>query len=279
MSDLILDDIGSKLFIMNQITVDRIFSSDNPADNFALYGFYYKTAKWQNSNLAKATDVYVMECLGWGKDRLRRAKESLKEMGLIQIVQMRDENRISGWFVKVNYISSNQKNLEVLSEQTVENYSDNQQVLFPTGVKKTTNIIDNKNNNNLNILNIPKEKSKKEKVKEFSEIDNYEDLFVYWEANKKGSKYKSKFRNMMLEKLKKLSNNDFAYAKEAIEYCVANNYQGFFNGNGLYFSKKGKKNSKEDILARLNRGEVVMYEEGMEVPLECTVYDGQILKW
>ena len=52
MEDIVLDDFSNKLFIINQITVDRIFSSDNPADNFSLYSFYYKTAKWQNMKVS-----------------------------------------------------------------------------------------------------------------------------------------------------------------------------------------------------------------------------------
>jgi len=83
----------------------------------------------------------------------------------------------------------------------------------------------------------------------------------------------------MLAKLKELTKNDFSYAKEAIEYCLANNYQGFYGANGLYYNKSYANKNKNDVLSRLNRGEIVMYEEGMEVPPECTVYEGQILKW
>lgn len=267
MEDVVLEDLSNELFIINQITVDRIFSSDNPADNFSLYSFYYKTAKWQKSTLARATDSYVMDCLKWGKERLKKAKDSLKEMGLIQVIQKRDDNRISGWFIKVNYIPNS------------ISVSDRQEVSLSTCRNKETNNIDNKNNKYLNIFNIPKEKEQKEKVKDFSEINNFEDLFAYWEKNKKGGKYKSSFRDRIFAKLKELTKNDFTYAKEVIEYCLANNYQGFYGANGLYYNKSRISKKPNDILSRLNRGEIVMYEDGMEVPPECTVYEGQILKW
>jgi len=73
------------------------------------------------------------------------------------------------------------------------------------------------------------------------EIKDFETLFKYWEVNKKGGAYKKDSRKRMLDKLKKLTGNDFEYAKEAILHCVDSKYQGFCDGSELYFKKnKGK---------------------------------------
>ena len=56
MNDIKLYDIADDLLILNKITVDRLFQLENCADCIALYVFYYKTAKWQKTNTAKAND-------------------------------------------------------------------------------------------------------------------------------------------------------------------------------------------------------------------------------
>lgn len=73
------DDIADKLFIMNVATVERLFALG--ADEFLLYSFYYKTAKWQKSTEVWANNEYVMKCLGWGLKKVKAVKESLIKNG------------------------------------------------------------------------------------------------------------------------------------------------------------------------------------------------------
>ncbi len=108
MEDLVLTDIADELLIVNKRTIEKLFSLKN-TDCLALYMFYYKTAKWQKTNIVKANDTYVRSCLGWGKSKLSNAKETLKENNLIKIIQRRDGNKITGWYVEVSYIVSEEK--------------------------------------------------------------------------------------------------------------------------------------------------------------------------
>ena len=83
--------------------------------------------------------------------------------------------------------------------------------------------------------NIKKKNKQKEKFS-FSDVFDWISLFTYWEENKKGGRYKNaESRNRMLAKLQELTGNDFELAKKAICHCIDNNYQGFCNGNELYY--------------------------------------------
>lgn len=127
----------------------------------------------------------------------------------------------------------------------------------PKGNKNAQKQADNKNNqiNQINqnnqifqtqqteteteTKNRKKENIKKKKIS-FDDVSDWNDLMIYWEENKRGGKYKSDdSRERMLERLKCLTGNDFNFAKQAICHCIDNGYQGFCNGNELYY--KGKK--------------------------------------
>lgn len=107
-----LKDIADELLILPKLTIDKLFQLENAADCIALYMLYYKTAKWQKTNQPKANDAYVKKCLKWGFERIRNTKQSLKEQGLIDIIQSRKDGKINGWFVKVSYL---------VTEKQVEN--------------------------------------------------------------------------------------------------------------------------------------------------------------
>ena len=93
-----------------------------------------------------------------------------------------------------------------------------------------------------------------------SEIFDFDTLFKYWEQNKKGTTYKPASRVRMLDKLKALTSNDVNYAKEAIFHAIDNNYQGFCNGNELYYKRNGCSPQKKSVfqrnLEKIERGEV-----------------------
>lgn len=105
------------------------------------------------------------------------------------------------------------------------------------GANITPNSLNNNNRNNLT-----ETENKKQKLKTEDIID-FESLFIYWEQNKKGGKYKPESRQRMFKKLKDLTNNDFEYAKKAIFYAIDNNYQGFTDGSRLYYKEKPTQKS------------------------------------
>lgn len=98
------EDIADQLFIMNVATVDRLFALG--PDEFLLYSFYLKTAKWQKSTEVWANNEYVMKCLGWGLKKVRAAKESLAKNGFVEQIRVVDDSsgKVKKWKVKLKYI-------------------------------------------------------------------------------------------------------------------------------------------------------------------------------
>lgn len=113
MEQIELNDIADDLLILNKLTIDKLYQLDNAADCVALYMFYYKTAKWQKTNQIKANDEYVKKCLKWGASKIRNTKATLKEQGLIDIIQRRKDGKVCGWYIKLSYIVSQKKTEDI----------------------------------------------------------------------------------------------------------------------------------------------------------------------
>ena len=138
-------DIANELFIMNNITVERLFALGT--DAFMLYSFYYKTAKWQNTTAPWATNEYVMTKLNWGRPRVVRTKKILEDNGFIKQIKITDATgKIKNWAIKLCYLQN-----QTTSQETTE------QFLPPVAVQDTythNNKIELKNNINTNNNNI-----------------------------------------------------------------------------------------------------------------------------
>ena len=141
-AEIKLNDISNDLLIINKHTIDTLFHLENAADCVALYVFYYKTAKWQKTNTIKANDAYVKKSLNWGIDRIKRTKQTLKEHGLIDIVQRRKDGKIAGWYVEVSYLVA-QRAAEEVSIKVVDdsNNTQNQQVENATSGSQEINAL------------------------------------------------------------------------------------------------------------------------------------------
>lgn len=129
MNDIKLNDIADDLLILNKITIDRLFQLENCADCIALYVFYYKTAKWQKTDTVKANDQYVKKSIKLGISKIQKTKQTLKEHGLIDIVQRRKDGKIEGWFIKVSYLVSERKADEIKIKVQDINNTQNEQVV------------------------------------------------------------------------------------------------------------------------------------------------------
>lgn len=128
--EIVLKDIADELLILNKHTINSLFALDNCSDCIALYVFYYKTAKWQKTNTIKANDTYVKKSLKWGEDRIRKTKQTLKENGLINIIQKRENGKIVGWFVEISYLVQQKKIDEIKIKVENSNNTQNQEVDF-----------------------------------------------------------------------------------------------------------------------------------------------------
>lgn len=107
----------------------------------------------------------------------------------------------------------------------------------PKGNRNAVKTIKNNQNNQNNHKSQTKTKTKTKTITE-TEITDWETLFLYWEQNKEGGKYKNNdSRNRMLGKLKSLTNNDLSFAKEVILDAIDHKWQGFCGAEGLYYKK------------------------------------------
>lgn len=61
-----------------------LFSQEKPTDILTLFIFYYHTAKWQGNGIARATNSYVAQGLGWPVIRVIKAAKRLIDMKLIE---------------------------------------------------------------------------------------------------------------------------------------------------------------------------------------------------
>lgn len=116
---MVVNGIENELIIITKQTFDAFLRSDFPADLIALYNFYYYTAKWQETNQPKCTTGYTAEGLKWSEAKVRRAKKELMRLGLVEDVQQKVNGKVTGCFIKLNYI---------LKQETIHHTND-----FPQG--------------------------------------------------------------------------------------------------------------------------------------------------
>jgi len=93
---VIHDDILSKVYNFYK---DKSINDTGIA--YGVYIFLYKTARIQNNVRVYASDSFIREGVGIGKNKLMHVKRDLKEMGLIETIRPRDKN---GHFTKEFYI-------------------------------------------------------------------------------------------------------------------------------------------------------------------------------
>lgn len=100
-------DVLNEPLILSKPLMDILLKESQYANLVALYSFYYYTAKWQSTTIIKATTTYVSVGMNWTIQKVRRTKDRLKELKLIEDVVIRDnQNKVSGHFVKVHLVWS-----------------------------------------------------------------------------------------------------------------------------------------------------------------------------
>ena len=255
-NQLKLNDIADELLIVNKITIDKLFNLENCTDCIALYLFYYKTAKWQKTNTIKANDTYIKKSLKWGTDRIRKTKQTLKENGLIDIVQRRENGKITGWFVEVSYLVSQKKTEDIKIKVEESNNTQKQQVAKARSGEEETNALKEKikclekeieilkNNNNI------KERKKEEPKKKATSYDEIlsgiadEELkTLYLEYIKMRKLIKAPMTDralqMLISKVNTLEPDSLDNQKELLETAIMNNWKS------VYPIKKGAKDSEQ----------------------------------
>jgi hypothetical protein len=98
-------NISDEPIVISKATTDILLKQKNPDKLMALYWFYYQTAKWQNTNNAKATTQYTAKGLHWTEESVRKYKKQLISLKLISnLVSKSSDNRITGHYIHVNFI-------------------------------------------------------------------------------------------------------------------------------------------------------------------------------
>lgn len=269
MQEIKLNDISDSLLILHKATIDKLFQLENSADCIALYVFYYKTAKWQKTNVIKASDEYVKKCLKWGNEKIRKTKQTLKENGLINIVQARTDNKISGWYIEVCYLVSEKSTQDIDIKILDSKNSQNQQVAKPTSSNQETSALKEyikclkteiemlKNNN---IEKNKKENPKDDIIKMFNELCiSLPKVKTVTETRKKAAKsiMKKYSIEQIKEVFKKAEASDFLKGKNN-RYWKANfdwlmkdsNFAKVIDGN--YDNKKQAKGNTSYDLSEFN---------------------------
>ena len=102
----------NEIFGMTFYTYDRILEEwgKNWPDAIALYIKLLKQTRIQQTNQTKSLNVFLKEWLGWWDERLKKARQVLKSLGLIDDVVIRDELWKLAWhYVRVNFLINEQK--------------------------------------------------------------------------------------------------------------------------------------------------------------------------
>ncbi len=256
MNDIKLNDIADDLLILNKITVDRLFQLENCADCIALYVFYYKTAKWQKTNTVKANDQYVKKSLKWGISKIQKTKQTLKEHGLIDIVQRRKDGKIEGWFIKVSYLVNERKADEIKIKVQNINNTQNEQVENCTSGNEETNALKEKIKCLEKEIKMLKDNKKERKPKK--QTKSYDEQIAGYTQNEELQNALKAFIQMrsfikkpmteyalklMLKKLDELGNNDTT--KIAIlNQSITHNWQGIFPLKNEYTSQEKQPEKK-----------------------------------
>lgn len=258
MNDIKLNDIADDLLILNKITVDRLFQLENCADCIALYVFYYKTAKWQKTNTVKANDQYVKKSLKWGISKIQKTKQTLKEHGLIDIVQRRKDGKIEGWFIKVSYLVNERKADEIKIKVQNINNTQNEQVENCTSGSEETNALKEKIKCLEKEIEVLKDNKKERKPKK--QTKSYDEQITEYTVNEELQNALKAFVQMrsfikkpmteyalkiMLKKLDELGNNDTT--KIAIlNQSITHNWQGIFPLKDEYTKHEKQPEKKYD---------------------------------
>jgi hypothetical protein len=139
--------------VLSKHLFDLLLAQPHPADLISLYCFYYYTAKWQQTNQPRITSSYIAKGLQWGEDKICAIKQKLKALNLIEdIITRGADNRISGHYVKVNFI---------WRQKTVNQLLSSTPGILPALAKTGINALSANNINALNNITVHNKKQVK----------------------------------------------------------------------------------------------------------------------
>jgi len=96
--------IEQELCIIPLKTLTVLFSEESWWDAVALYLFYYKQCKLQNTDITWTNDSFIKKWLWWWRDKTITIRKILKKYNLIEIIQKRKADwTLLKPYIKINY--------------------------------------------------------------------------------------------------------------------------------------------------------------------------------
>ena len=99
------NEINKHLLIISDHLFERLLYNPKSSDLISLYLFYRSKAKIdsENFNWTNVTVEYTAKRLGMSKDRVRKAKKKLKDMGIINFgAKLAKNGRFTGYIIEIN---------------------------------------------------------------------------------------------------------------------------------------------------------------------------------
>jgi len=240
---MMLNGIENELIIITKQTFDAFLRSEFPADLIALYNFYYYTAKWQETNQPKCTTGYTAEGLKWSEAKVRRAKKELMRLGLVEDVQQKVNGKVTGCFIKLNYILKQETINHPYDFSQCGNESNHPYDFSQCGIvhrveNLQTNALSSNNinalsSNNINALN-PNKKTKKKDldslIDAYTENDSLKSAihdFIEFRKQIKAP-LTDKALTLSFNKLDKLANTNDELKISIINQSIERGWRGLF---------------------------------------------------
>jgi hypothetical protein len=125
-------DLENELMVVTTTTYDRCLREKHGADAFALYMFYYRMAKKQQTLQPKATPNYCMKGLRWGEQRFNNADKLLRHLELVEKkLQRGADGKIAGWYVRLKYVGLSPEAPKTTPVETPEGGKQGTNALIP----------------------------------------------------------------------------------------------------------------------------------------------------
>lgn len=125
--------------MINKHAIDRLIELDW-WDALILWFRYYEQRLMQWQQLTLSTDKFMIKAMGWWVRRFTKAKKMLMDLWMIDVVQKREWDKISWWYVRVNYtfnpetVRTHSVVYEVDSEEQLEQLESSKWRFFETKI-------------------------------------------------------------------------------------------------------------------------------------------------
>lgn len=247
--------------VISKATMDVLLKDEKPSEVISLYLFYYYTAKWQKTNMIKATTQYCANGLNVGVDKIREIKKRLFNLNLIEdIVQRSDDGKVIGHYIQIHFVI-----FEKNHPLEKPDYGFNHPLANEEGNALINSNI-NALRNNKKIKNSLK-RTKKPVPKFYSNYSFFKDSFQsIWfdeflplKVRKKASLTERALTDQ-LNKIQKFSKGDFEIALEILKKSVNSGWSDFYElkDNKQPTNKLGSRHYQ-------NKPDTGKYPKGIEV--------------